>query len=254
MDALSPPTTWTCETNSDDMEVQIHDLTSPVAEMRDFGLNSFSATRDAASTDPASPPMVREYATSPGPMVPVDVPRHLKRHSNGATACLEPPPRALQPLLAIWAYPPATPSALVMREVIYRPKPRYLLVLVTLDRLKTSIHARSNGSAASATTATSPPSTDPWTAFAAKRVEATKASQTKDVGTYRPSMADLKPLLAKHSAGTLSFHDTLPIQKHDKREVVGWLHMATGNHTKAINEDICRHGVAAARQPVVGQG
>ncbi|KAF0758245.1 hypothetical protein AaE_004002, partial [Aphanomyces astaci] len=65
---------------------------------------------------------------------------------------------------------------------------------------------RSHGSAASATTATSPPSTDPWTAFAAKGVEATKASQTKDVGTYRPSMADLEPLLAKHAAGTLSFH------------------------------------------------
>ncbi|RHY75450.1 hypothetical protein DYB30_006448, partial [Aphanomyces astaci] len=70
IDALSPPTMGPGEMVSDDMEVEIHDLTSPVAEMRDFGLNSFPATRDAASTDPASPPMVREYATSPGPMVP----------------------------------------------------------------------------------------------------------------------------------------------------------------------------------------
>jgi hypothetical protein len=96
---------------------------------------------------------------------------------------------------------------------------------------------RSRGSAAPAATATTPPPTDPWAAFAAKRAEATKAARTKDVGSYRPSMADLEPLLAKHAVGTLSFHDTMPIQKHDKREVVGWLHMDTGKHTKAINED-----------------
>ncbi|ETV64035.1 hypothetical protein H257_19027, partial [Aphanomyces astaci] len=99
------------------------------------------------------------------------------------------------------------------------------------------VEPRSRESAYAATATSPPPTSDPWTAFAAKRVEATKASRTKDVGTYRPSMVDLEPLLAKHAAGTLSFHDTLPIQKHDKREVVGWLHMATGNHTKAINED-----------------
>ncbi|RHY29238.1 hypothetical protein DYB32_005313 [Aphanomyces invadans] len=50
-------------------------------------------------------------------------------------------------------------------------------------------------------------------------------------------MDDLAPLLAKHAAGTLTFNDTLPIQKHDQREVVGWLHMVTGKHTKAINEE-----------------
>ncbi|RQM16260.1 hypothetical protein B5M09_013344, partial [Aphanomyces astaci] len=110
---------------------------------------------------------------------------------------------------------------------------------------------RTRGSAASATTVASPPSTDPWTAFAAKRVEATKASRAKDVGTYRPSMADLEPLLAKHAAGTLSFHDTLPIQKHDKREVVGWLHMATGNHTKAINEDAAMASLLHDNQSLV---
>ncbi|ETV63579.1 hypothetical protein H257_19493, partial [Aphanomyces astaci] len=82
MDAFSPPTNGTCETNSDDMEVEILDLTSPVTEMDDLGFNPFSAGRDATSTVPASPPMVREHTISPGPMVPVGVPNGT---SNGAT-------------------------------------------------------------------------------------------------------------------------------------------------------------------------
>ncbi|RHY56740.1 hypothetical protein DYB34_005126 [Aphanomyces astaci] len=84
---------------------------------------------------------------------------------------------------------------------------------------------------------TSPITDDPWGRFAAERAAAAKAPRTKDVGAHRPSMADLRPLLAKHAAGQLTFHDTLPIQGHDKREVIGWLHMATGQLTKSLNED-----------------
>ncbi|RHZ41282.1 hypothetical protein DYB31_016746 [Aphanomyces astaci] len=110
---------------------------------------------------------------------------------------------------------------------------------------------RTRSSVASALTAITPPSTDPWAAFAAKRAEATKTDRTKDVGIYRPSMADRAPLLAKHAAGTLAFHDTMPIQKHDKGEVVGWLHMDTGNHTKAINEDAAMASLLHDNQSLV---
>jgi hypothetical protein len=64
-------------------------------------------------------------------------------------------------------------------------------------------------------------------------------------------MDDLAPLLAKHAAGTLTFHDTMPIQKHDQREVVGWLHMATGKHTKAINEDAAMASLLHDNQSLV---
>ncbi|KAF0693001.1 Aste57867_15980 [Aphanomyces stellatus] len=61
------------------------------------------------------------------------------------------------------------------------------------------------------------PPVDPCAAFTTKRVAESKATRIKDVGAHVPSMVDLEPLLAKHAAGTLSFQDTLPIQKHDKR-------------------------------------
>ncbi|ETV82145.1 hypothetical protein H257_04867 [Aphanomyces astaci] len=309
MDALSPPTTGTGETNSDDMEVEIHDLTSPVAKMRDFGLNSFPATRDAASTDPASPPMVREYATSPGPMVPVGVPNGT---SNGATGAKLGPSTTLSHHLAMASRPgtttasAATAPAPMLRDRSASP-PSTGPTRVASDVMGVDDHdlgppvtanddsgrsglstdntvspgdarsdvssqatlparvgdagssenvnprslPRARGSAASATTATSPPSTDPWAACAAKRAEATKTTRIKDVGAHRPSMVDLAPLLAKHAAGTLAFHDTMPIQKHDKREVVGWLHMDTGNHTKAINEDAAMASLLHDNQSLV---
>ncbi|RHY17419.1 hypothetical protein DYB36_009767 [Aphanomyces astaci] len=309
MDALSPPTMGPGEMVSDDMEVEIHDLTSPVAKMRDFGLNTFPATRDAASTDPASPPMVREYATSPGPMVPVGVPNGT---SNGATGAKLGPSTTLSHHLATAsrpgtptasaatapapmlrdrsASPPSTGPTRVSSTIMDVADPDLgspvtanddsgRLSLSTANtvspgdaRSDVSSQAtlparvgdvgssenvnprslpRARGSAASATTATTPPSTDPWAAFAAKRAEATKTARTKDVGVYRPSMADLAPLLAKHAAGTLAFHDTMPIQKHDKREVVGWLHMDTGNHTKAINEDAAMASLLHDNQSLV---
>ncbi|RLO00562.1 hypothetical protein DYB28_013573, partial [Aphanomyces astaci] len=43
----------------------------------------------------------------------------------------------------------------------------------------------------------------------------------------------------------------MPIQKHDKREVVGWLHMDTGNHTKAINEDAAMASLLHDNQSLV---
>ncbi|KAF0691205.1 Aste57867_17519 [Aphanomyces stellatus] len=97
--------------------------------------------------------------------------------------------------------------------------------------------AKASSATMSATPAAATSPADAWAAFTATRVASAQEPRTKDVGVHRPSMDDLAPLLAKHAAGSLSFLDTLPIQKHDKREVVGWLHMATGQLTKSINED-----------------
>jgi hypothetical protein len=82
-----------------------------------------------------------------------------------------------------------------------------------------------------------PRTTGPWNFQAAEARAAAAASKAKDVGYHRPSMVELKPLLAKHAAGTLSFEgDILPLQNHSPRPVVGWLTMATGRHTKNIDE------------------
>ncbi|KAF0701443.1 Aste57867_8068 [Aphanomyces stellatus] len=134
----------------------------------------------------------------------------------------------------------AEPPAVATQD----PSPDLLVGSAGVSRAETP--ARTNnqdqGSPATQPAPPAPPSpatnpADAWAAFAAQRDAATKASRTKDVGNHRPSMADLAPLLAKHAAGNLSFQDTLPLQKHDQREVVGWLHMDTGTHTKSINED-----------------
>ncbi|ETV67711.1 hypothetical protein H257_16176 [Aphanomyces astaci] len=294
---------------SDDMEVEILDLTFPVAEMGDFGLILFSAGRDAASTVPDSPHMVRQHAISPSSIVPVGVPNGTSNGATGAnlgswttlshhptipsqsgtttvSAATAPAPM----LRDRSASPPSTGPTRVASTIMDVADPDLgspvtanddsgRLSLSTANtvspgdaRSDVSSQAtlparvgdagssenvnprslpRARGSAASATTATTPPSTDPWAAFAAKRAEATKTARTKDVGVYRPSMADLAPLLAKHAAGTLAFHDTMPIQKHDKREVVGWLHMDTGNHTKAINEDAAMASLLHDNQSLV---
>ena len=44
----------------------------------------------------------------------------------------------------------------------------------------------------------------------------------------RPTMAELREVLAKHAAGNLTFDDVVPLLPHDDREVVGWLYMETG--------------------------
>ena len=87
-------------------------------------------------------------------------------------------------------------------------------------------------------TPTAPPrGTGPWDFQATEARAAAAVRKAKDVGYHRPSMAELKPLLAKHAAGTLSFEgDILPLQNHSPRPVVGWLTMATGHHTKNIDE------------------
>ncbi|KAF0700475.1 Aste57867_9004 [Aphanomyces stellatus] len=95
------------------------------------------------------------------------------------------------------------------------------------------------------------PLVDPCAAFTTKRVAESKVTRIKDVGAHVPSMVDFEPLLAKHAAGTLSFQDTIPIQKHDKREVVGWLHMATDEHTKAIHEDAAMVSLLLDNQSMV---
>ncbi|KAF0702258.1 hypothetical protein As57867_007779, partial [Aphanomyces stellatus] len=93
--------------------------------------------------------------------------------------------------------------------------------------------------------------TDPWAAFTNKRLSEAKEPRVKDVGTHLPSMDELQPLIQKHAEGTLAFYDTMPIQKHCQREIVGWLHMDTGNHTKAINEDAAMASLLRDNQSIV---
>ncbi|RHY31636.1 hypothetical protein DYB32_003304 [Aphanomyces invadans] len=80
------------------------------------------------------------------------------------------------------------------------------------------------------------PADDVW-AFQAQQRAKTSKAKSKDIGEHRPTMDELAPLLEKHAAGQLTFNDTLPIQKHSTRDVVGWLHMATGSFTKDIDVD-----------------
>jgi hypothetical protein len=81
------------------------------------------------------------------------------------------------------------------------------------------------------------PADDVW-AFQAQQRAKTSKTKSKDIGEHRPTMDELAPLLEKHAAGQLTFNDTLPIQKHSTRDVVGWLHMATGSFTKDIDVDM----------------
>ena len=76
---------------------------------------------------------------------------------------------------------------------------------------------------------------DIWAFQAQQRSQSAKAVKTKDVAPYLPTMDELEPLLRKRAAGTLTFDDTLPIQKHSARGIVGWLQMPTGAHTKTID-------------------
>ncbi|KAG9408480.1 hypothetical protein AC1031_021720 [Aphanomyces cochlioides] len=76
---------------------------------------------------------------------------------------------------------------------------------------------------------------DVWAFQAQQRSQSAKAIKTKDVAPYQPTMEELEPLLRKRAAGTLTFEDTLPIQKHSARGIVGWLQMPTGAHTKTID-------------------
>ncbi|ETV90623.1 hypothetical protein H310_14626 [Aphanomyces invadans] len=78
---------------------------------------------------------------------------------------------------------------------------------------------------------------DPWAVFAAQRAAAAQAPRANDIDAHLPSMEDLEPLLVKHAARTLIFEYTLPVEQSDMREIIGWLHMNTGQHTKSISED-----------------
>ncbi|RHY84166.1 hypothetical protein DYB31_009960, partial [Aphanomyces astaci] len=347
MDALSPPTMGPGEMVSDDMVVEIHDLTSPRVDFGDFRNHGFSradaataaAIRSAlmesvlsasplstgasevvsggaagshsvaATTASASTINVSEHAMVPptsgasetissvaniptldlisastatgvlrGSSLSIATTAAMTADASTSKASVVAPSRpptgsvamvpgateadthdSGSPQTANRDFPPTRTSSGANGQTIDSrhpvPPPATSPSRLEAPGLTATAHPRvepRSRESAYAVTATSPPPTsDPWTAFAAKRVEATKASRTKDVGTYRPSMVDLEPLLAKHAAGTLSFHDTLPIQKHDKREVVGWLHMATGNHTKAINEDAAMASLLHDNQSLV---
>ncbi|RHY85975.1 hypothetical protein DYB35_010867 [Aphanomyces astaci] len=76
---------------------------------------------------------------------------------------------------------------------------------------------------------------DVWAFQAQQRSQSAKSVKTKDVAPHRPSMEELEPLLRKRAAGTLTFRDTLSIQKHSARDIVGWMQMPTGAHTKSID-------------------
>ncbi|KAF0717289.1 Aste57867_2386 [Aphanomyces stellatus] len=95
------------------------------------------------------------------------------------------------------------------------------------------------------------PPTDPCAAFTNKRLSEAKEPRVKDVGTHLTTMDELQPLLQKYAEGMLAFHDTMPIQKHCQREIVAWLHMDTGNHTKAINEDAAMASLLRDNQSIV---
>ncbi|RHY23743.1 hypothetical protein DYB32_010923, partial [Aphanomyces invadans] len=76
---------------------------------------------------------------------------------------------------------------------------------------------------------------DVWAFQAQQRSQSAKAIKAKDVAQHRPSMEELEPLLRKRAAGTLTFNDTLAIQKRSVRDIIGWLQMPTGTHTKTID-------------------
>ncbi|RQM21995.1 hypothetical protein B5M09_011371 [Aphanomyces astaci] len=252
-DAGSPPTTGPPELISGDMDVEFLDSMAPRPRKRIPTTPTNSTATASTNATPTSTPMHSAHITSPPSNEPIEVAtgdRMAEIHDLGSPLAANGDFRQLQPSpedvvsTADRRRPAQAPATLPVRAVDPGShgdsQPR--------------VQPRPRGSAASATSATpahpSPP-TDPWAAFASTRVQAAKASRAKDVGIHRPSMVDLGPLLAKHAAGTLAFHDTMPIQKHDKREVIGWLHMATGNHTKAINEDAAMASLLHDNQSLV---
>lgn len=91
------------------------------------------------------------------------------------------------------------------------------------------------------TTGVSTPATpgpDPaalWGAFTDQRAARAQATSKSDVGPHRPSMVELQEILHKHKQGILTYEDLVPVLKHSDRDVVGWLHMETGHHTKTID-------------------
>jgi hypothetical protein len=294
---------------ADDMDVEIHDLTSPEAETSVSRSNAFAPNRAAGYASSSSPPMESEHRDGMPTMVHVDM---LSADMDVATPEMQSTSTTLGSYSTLADHPGIAPgtaaNAATPMESVQAVSPASNGPTKTAAHLTTDVRhdlgsaqasndgfrhlptpindavrsgTRRNNVSSSATLParandsdsprTSPPSVqsrqrgpatmaapedplpnaDPWAAFAAKRAEATKTTRMKDVGVHRPSMADLEPLLAKHAAGTLVFHDTIPIQKHDKREVVGWLHMATGNHTKDINEDAAMASLLHDNQSLV---
>ena len=87
-----------------------------------------------------------------------------------------------------------------------------------------------------ATAATDAGATDPGATGAAgaagrsalDALGAGRAATVAATTVARPTMAELREVLAKHAAGNLTFDDVVPLLPHDDREVVGWLYMETG--------------------------
>lgn len=246
----SPPTTGPAEAVSATMDGATPDLISPPTPMGSQPAMANWPVPAASNTSNAPTPMESECSASPPSTGPTEVaddgmdvdapdlvspqaanldPGHLQQPTAAAVSTND--QRTMDPARA--TFPSRTADSGSPAAVAARLDPH--------DR----------GAADPATTSRPLPTTDPWAAFTAKRVEAAKAARGHDVGVHRPSMADLAPLLAKHAAGTLAFHDTMPIQKHDKREVVGWLHMDTGKYTKAINEDAAMASLLHDNQSLV---
>jgi len=211
--------------HSDEMEIVVDD-----------GYESSDGNEDSSSIGPIRLATLDGRSRVYG--APSGLPRNRLTSKQVSSASDQPPPA-----LPHGDLPATTPPAEIdTADGINNEMPHAPDVDVPMDRDSNVLPASassttkpSSNSSEPKSTSVLPPRDDVWAFQAQQRAQSTKAKKSKDVTNYRPTMDELSPLLQKHAAGILTFEDTLPIQKHSPRDVVGWLQMPTGSYTKGID-------------------